>query len=345
MTYAAVPVSGYTTVGRRRPARTASFRPFGPFALLLGVLAGASILGAGSTALPGADETPRLPPVVAAGPTTYVALLDAGYSLGSKPESLARSAPLAADFRWAEPQAPLEPAPSELVEAVSTPLPPSLPVTPQPEDSVPLPMPRPPELVAEAGQGSHRLGRSGGQRSVTVVAQTAPTDTRSFLQRFFGMGQPSGPVLAYAAPENGVVSDAPSVLSGSLLPSDRYTAVYNIAAHTVTLPDGTRLEAHSGLGPMLDNPRHVNAKNRGPTPPHVYDLTPRGQLFHGVQALRLNPVGGGSVYGRNGLLAHTYMLGPNGDSNGCVSFRDYKAFLQAFMNGQVKHLVVVAGLM
>jgi hypothetical protein len=83
---------------------------------------------------------------------------------------------------------------------------------------------------------------------------------------------------------------------------------------------------------------------RGATPPNVYELTPREQLFHGVQALRLIPVGSGDVYGRTGLLAHTYMLGPNGDSNGCVSFRNYNAFLQAFQNGEVKRLVVVARL-
>jgi hypothetical protein len=36
------------------------------------------------------------------------------------------------------------------------------------------------------------------------------------------------------------------------------------------------------------------------------------------------------------------MLGPNGDSNGCVSFRDYGAFLRAYKQGKVKRLVVVA---
>jgi hypothetical protein len=38
------------------------------------------------------------------------------------------------------------------------------------------------------------------------------------------------------------------------------------------------------------------------------------------------------------------MLGPNGDSNGCVVFKNYEAFLQAFQNGDVKRLVVVAHL-
>jgi hypothetical protein len=76
----------------------------------------------------------------------------------------------------------------------------------------------------------------------------------------------------------------------------------------------------------------------------LYELTPREELFHGVQALRLNPVGEGDLFGRNGLLAHTYMLGPNGDSNGCVSFKDYDRFLEAFKSGVVKRLAVVAGL-
>jgi hypothetical protein len=113
----------------------------------------------------------------------------------------------------------------------------------------------------------------------------------------------------------------------------------------VYMPDGTKLEAHSGLGEKLDDPRFVNVRMRGATPPHIYDLSLRESLFHGVQAIRLNPVGGeGKVFGRTGLLAHTYMLGPNGDSNGCVSFRNYEAFLRAYKNGAVKKLAVVAKL-
>ncbi len=122
------------------------------------------------------------------------------------------------------------------------------------------------------------------------------------------------------------------------------TAVYDISAHIVYLPDGTRLEAHSGLGLLLDDPRSVTEVDRGATPPHLYELTPREEIFHGVQALRLNPIGEGEMFGRNGLLAHSYMLGPRGDSNGCVSFKNYDAFLKAYQNGQVKRLAVVARL-
>jgi len=35
------------------------------------------------------------------------------------------------------------------------------------------------------------------------------------------------------------------------------------------------------------------------------------------------------------------MLGPNGQSNGCVSFRDYDAFLRAYENHKITRLAVV----
>jgi hypothetical protein len=122
---------------------------------------------------------------------------------------------------------------------------------------------------------------------------------------------------------------------------DDRTAIYDIAAHKVYLPNGQKLEAHSGLAGHLDDPRYVSEKDRGPTPPNVYDLSLRSELFHGVRAIRLNPVGAGNMFGRDGMLAHSYMLGPNGQSNGCVSFKDYPAFLNAFLNGEVNRLVVV----
>jgi hypothetical protein len=130
----------------------------------------------------------------------------------------------------------------------------------------------------------------------------------------------------------------------ALAGSKSRTAVYDIAARTVYLPNGDRLEAHSGLGNKLDDPRYVNVKMRGPTPPNVYALALREQLFHGVRAIRLKPVDEGKMFGRGGMLAHTYMLGSNGQSNGCVSFKDYQKFLQAFLKGEVERLVVVPNL-
>ena len=61
-------------------------------------------------------------------------------------------------------------------------------------------------------------------------------------------------------------------------------------------------------------------------------------------AIWLSVGGEDKIYGRTGLLAHTYMLGPNGDSNGCVSFKNYAAFLHAYKSGRIKRLVVVAKL-
>ena len=213
--------------------------------------------------------------------------------------------------------------------------------------NVPLPPARPPLLRPPSSR--ERLVPAARQVVVQPAKPAAATinaDNRNFLQKLFDLPQQSSKnALAYAQPEDGAINNLPAF--GRASPSasyDRFTAVYDVQAHTVYLPNGERLEAHSGLGSMLDDPRYVNAKDRGATPPHLYDLELRKDLFHGVQALRLDPVGDGNMYGRTGLLAHTFMLGPNGDSNGCVSFKDYSKFLQAYMNGDVKHLAVVAHL-
>lgn len=130
----------------------------------------------------------------------------------------------------------------------------------------------------------------------------------------------------------------------ALSEADSRTAVYDIAAGTVYLPNGQKLEAHSGLYDKMDDPRFVHVRMRGPTPPNIYELTMREELFHGVRAIRLNPVDNKKMFGRDGMLAHTYMLGPNGQSNGCVSFKNYDKFLQAFLKGEVDRLVVVGEL-
>jgi hypothetical protein len=150
----------------------------------------------------------------------------------------------------------------------------------------------------------------------------------------------TAPRLASLRPERLNTAEAATGLS-SPLDAGSHTAIYDIAARTVYLPDGHRLEAHSGLGSHLDDPRYVNTKMRGPTPPNVYSLTLRERLFHGVRALRLVPTDDGKMFGRAGILAHSYMLGPSGQSNGCVSFRNYPAFLSAYLKGEVDRLVVV----
>jgi hypothetical protein len=125
------------------------------------------------------------------------------------------------------------------------------------------------------------------------------------------------------------------------LADDGRTAIYDISARMVYLPNGRKLEAHSGLGNYMDNPRYSHVRMRGVTPPNVYKLTLREKLFHGVRAIRLNPVDHGKMHGRAGMLAHTYMLGSSGQSNGCVSFKNYNEFLNAYLKGEITRLVVV----
>ena len=129
------------------------------------------------------------------------------------------------------------------------------------------------------------------------------------------------------------------------MPYDRQTAVYVITHKKVYLPDGTELEAQSGYGDYMDDPRFAHLRMRGVTPPHVYNLKMREALFHGVEAIRMLPIGGSDeIFGRDGILAHTYLLGPRGQSHGCVSFKDYDTFLDAFKDGKINKIAVLAKL-
>ncbi|WP_245572814.1 DUF2778 domain-containing protein [Lichenihabitans psoromatis] len=311
----------------------------------------------------------------------YAALLDPSALAGASPSSFGQNLPLGSTFAALVPTAALLPpaalvptgSPDQTSASASTAsLPPSadgvgepeqtavltLPPSPTPPlvesqaqpmvaaaDPVPLPVPRPSELSGHDRQAPYRT-QPRQMASLQPHASAAPTstpDNRSFLEKLFDAPAPSsGPALGYAASEDGLFGNPRRLAANPTMATDRGVAIYDISAHTVYMPDGSQLEAHSGLGDRLDNPRHVSERMRGPTPPQSYELRERESLFHGVRALRLNPVGGGGTFGRTGLLAHTYMLGPNGDSNGCVSFKNYNAFLQAYLSGQVRRLVVVA---
>jgi Protein of unknown function (DUF2778) len=195
---------------------------------------------------------------------------------------------------------------------------------------IPLPRPRPATADPEI-------------QTASAVAQTdnaARPDDRTVLQKLTDL-LPGRIKLASLAPDGGLFGRGPNLAS---LGYDNQTAVYDISAHAVYLPNGQTLEAHSGMGSLKDDPEHVNMRMVGATPPATYELKPREKLFHGVQALRMNPIEGSSTNGRSGLLTHSYMLGPNGDSNGCVSIRDYERFLKAFNDGEFNRLVVVPSL-
>jgi hypothetical protein len=222
---------------------------------------------------------------------------------------------------------------------------------------------------AEFGHIENQLGGPREEEQSVQAAQPAPTveaaiplpRARPVLANLQPAGSDPAPVssdnrtmfekladlvpmrftLASLTPGDGLLGERKDL---SALGYDGQTAVYDISAQIVYLPNGTKLEAHSGLGSLMDNPAHINQRMVGATPPNVYDLKPREKLFHGVAALRMTPVGENEMHGRTGLLVHSYMLGPNGDSNGCVSIKEYDRFLAAYTNGDVKRLVVVPSL-
>ena len=190
------------------------------------------------------------------------------------------------------------------------------------ESAIPVPRSRP----VQANLAAERL-RANEAGDQTLLQK---------ITGWFG----GGVKLASLAPDAGL-ADGVSTRS---LGVDDHTAVYDISARAVYMPGGAKLEAHSGFGDLRDSPDHVSERDVGATPPAFYDLRPRESLFHGVQALRMIPVDGQSTMGRDGLLAHGYMLGPDGDSNGCVSIKDYDKFLAAYQNGEVKRLLVVTSM-
>jgi hypothetical protein len=207
----------------------------------------------------------------------------------------------------------------------------------------------------EAGTADDKTAKSSGspirdmaQRAKAAVMSIASGDRQNMVEKLWGKQPAGGALLAYASADASVTGSiidtrSQSPMMGGAPPYDRQTAVYDISAKMVYLPDGTRLEAHSGLGSKMDDVRSSHVRMQGVTPPHIYELKPREALFHGVPALRLTPIGGEEkIYGRDGLLAHTYMLGPSGQSNGCVSFKDYYAFLDAYKNKGIRRLAVLA---
>ncbi|MBR0957084.1 DUF2778 domain-containing protein [Bradyrhizobium japonicum] len=193
-------------------------------------------------------------------------------------------------------------------------------------DLIPMPRSRPVQADFSAQIASSQ-----------AYAETSPrVDNRNFFEKFTDKIK-----LASLTPGDGLFAKAPDLAA---LGYDSRTAVYDISAKAVYLPSGVALEAHSGMGALMDDPEHVDQRMVGATPPATYDLKPREKLFHGVRALRMTPTEGTSALGRVGLLTHNYMLGPRGDSNGCVSIKDYDRFLKAYDNGEFNRLVVVPNL-
>jgi hypothetical protein len=208
---------------------------------------------------------------------------------------------------------------------------------PQQPSAIDVPLPR--SRPAAADMAVTTVANVGNVAMVdTVPRSEAPAKPdRTLLQKLSDL-LPGRLTLASLAPGDGLFRSHPDLQA---LGYDGQTAVYDISAHKVYLPNGLTLEAHSGLGMLKDNPETVQARNAGATPPAVYDLRPREKLFHGVRALRMIPTDGRDTLGRAGLLVHSFMLGPDGDSNGCVSIRDFVRFRKAYDDGEINRLVVV----
>ncbi|WP_330999084.1 tlde1 domain-containing protein [Oryzicola mucosus] len=177
------------------------------------------------------------------------------------------------------------------------------------------------------------------------IGQPEQTEQPKAVER-----QPVKPkVLTYAKPSDptekkagGGFGRALQNLFGGGARAGNGVAVYDISAAKVYMPDGSVLEAHSGIGHMADNPKYAHVKMNGPTPPHTYNLRMRESRFHGVEAIRMLPVDGKNKFGRDGFLTHSYLLrGGRAESHGCVAFKDYKRFLTAFKQGKVKQIIVV----
>jgi Protein of unknown function (DUF2778) len=251
------------------------------------------------------------------GSNVLASLFDSRFFMGDRPQTFASNAPLRPDSDASPPVQPQTTNASRHTPAAAKPVAPAA-----------------PRLASAPTKNAAVHEAMQEDRGVS----DAPAPTPSIFERLFG--KPAPLTLAYAAADDAGLGTARNIVSRY----DQWTAVYDISAHTVYMPDGTRLEAHSGLGSLLDNPDYADEKMRGVTPPNIYDLELRESLFHGVQALRMIPEDERKTFGRSGLLAHTYMLGPNGDSNGCVSFRNYDSFLQAYLTHKVKRLAVVARL-
>ena len=187
-------------------------------------------------------------------------------------------------FAAAAPQS-VEPAPQPSAEACRSPAPPQ---APKPRKSPPQPQAakrraaeasklaeaaKSRNAIAGAGSGCRDRARVAAprraaptktpgasirdmaQRAKAAVMSIASNERQTIVEKLWGKPQPqshASSLLAYASADaSSTVASAPTrnpALAGNTPRYDQSTAVYDISAHMVYLPDGTRLEAHSGLG-------------------------------------------------------------------------------------------------
>jgi hypothetical protein len=191
--------------------------------------------------------------------------------------------------------------------------------------ALPLPMPRP-DGIARQDIARQDIARPGVVRTTPVEPQVASLPPQ----------QKPGELGIF----DKLFAD-PDRAAKAVLAANPKTVLYDITKKAVYMPDGEKLEAHSGFGQYMDDPESMHRKDVGVTPPNVYTVSFREKPFHGVRALRMKPVGGGNMYGRDGILAHSFLLGEAGASNGCISVRDYDKFLRAYEDGKFDQIIVL----
>jgi hypothetical protein len=141
------------------------------------------------------------------------------------------------------------------------------------EEPRPFDEPRPLEEPRPSKVGAVPLPKSRPVEASRAVEanlelKDSQTENRTLLQKISDL-LPARIRLASLAPDGGLFRQKPDLAS---LGYDSVTAVYDISARAVYMPDGSKLEAHSGFGNLMDNPAYVSERMVGATPPNVYDL-------------------------------------------------------------------------
>ncbi len=152
-------------------------------------------------------------------------------------------------------------------------------------------------------------------------------------------------LLAYAKPDVSMDEDEDDApIARPLFGRSKGVAVYDISAGVVYMPNGEKLEAHSGNRRHARQPEICACADEGPDAArHLQGHHARIPLpRRGSRAP--DPVDGIAPHGRVGLLAHSYLLRKRGDSHGCVAFANYPKFLAAFKRGEIKQMVIVTSM-
>ena len=165
-----------------------------------------------------------------------ISLFDPHSSLGVSTGTFANSAPLQGDRNLPA----LTPSlPPSLTTARNTPdIPPISSRGERVAQKTVLPLPRPASAPPRNSLADSTQGTQSAKPSIFA----------RIFDKLFGKRDPVK--FAYAATDDAGLGVG-EIAAGRY---DRWTAVYDISAHIVYMPDGTQLEAHSGLGSVLDDP-------------------------------------------------------------------------------------------